>query len=104
MEDVVAKYSRVVHYAVNASEPGDGGIDDALAAFGCRDAFGIRDRRATTRRDLVNDLLGWPPIAAAPVGGAPGIVDDDVAAFCGSKQRNLAADSSTRPGDYYDFY
>jgi hypothetical protein len=99
MEDGIAQNAGIVDHTVKFAKAFDGHLDDPAGRNGFRDRFEIRHRRAAALSDFLDHLFGWRGAGTRTVGGDPGIVDDDVGALGGAKQRDLASDAAPRAGD-----
>src|SRR5262249_18772424 len=94
---------RVVDADVELAERVDGRLHHALTAGHARHAVVVRDGLAAERRDLGDDLVGHAvPAAAAAVARAAEIVDDELGALLGERERVAATDAAARAGHERD--
>ena len=103
VEDRVAQDAGIVDDAVDPAEMVDRRLDDLAGGDGFRDRLEVGDGRAAALLDLLDHFLGGRGARARAVGGDAEIVDDDLGAFGGAEQRDLAADAAARAGDDDDF-
>ena len=100
VEDGVAQDAGIVHHTVDLAV----GVHSLLDDLAGRDRFGDRleigDGGAASLGDFLDHLFGGCcAIAARTIGADAGIVDDDLGAFGGAKQRDAAADAATCASD-----
>src|SRR5439155_9267546 len=95
-EDAIAQDARVVHDAVDATEPCERSGHDAMRGVPFRDAVEARDRFAPERFDLPGDLLRGRAIPPFTFGAAAWIVHDDLRAFLCCRERNGPPDAAAR--------
>ena len=103
VEDHVAQDAGIVDDAVEPAEMIGRRLHDLAGGDRFRHRLEIGDRGAAALLDLLDHFLGGCGADAGAVGGAAGIVDDDLGAFGGAEQRDLAADAAACAGDDDDF-
>src|SRR3954468_22629122 len=103
MENCVTQDAGIVNDAIELAKSIEGGLDDLAGGDCFRDSFEIRNAGAAPLLDLLDHSLSRRSVGARAVGGDAGIVDDDLGAFCGAKQRDLAPDAAPRAGYDDDF-
>ncbi len=99
VERAVAQDARVAHHAVDLAELVDRGLDDVLGALGLGDGVVVGHRATARVLDLLDHLVGHVVSGAGAVSGTTEIVDDDAGALLGERQRVLASESASGPGD-----
>ena len=105
-------FGHVVDHAV-AQEPGRV-LDDVQAAEGVHgllnhavhrrqigDAFGVGDRLAAGRADLVDHRLGRARIRALAVDAAAQVIDHDLGPLARRDQRDVPPDAASAAGDQH---
>ncbi len=99
VERAVAQDARVADHAVDLAELVDRGLDDVLGALGLGHGVVVGDRAAAGVLDLLDHLVGHGRSGAGAVAGTAEVVDDDAGALLGERQRILASESASGPGD-----
>ena len=99
----IPQNSSVVDNAIDFSERIESSLQNPLTAFYARYVVVVGDAFRACRLDLIDDLVGHGVAFAAPVSGAPEIVDHDGGSFLRHGKRMFSADAATGSCDNYDF-
>jgi hypothetical protein len=99
VEGAVAQDARVAHHAVDLAELVDRGLDDVLGALGLGHAVVVGHRAAASFLDLGDHLVGHRMSGTRAVARTAEVIDDDAGALLGERQRILASESASGPGD-----
>src|SRR5262249_37651975 len=94
--------ARVVHEDVEAPERVDGRPDDVLRAAEVRDAVVACDRLAAATLDDVDHFFGRSLVGALAGDRPAEVVDDDLGAVIGERDRLAAPHAAPRSGDDRD--
>ena len=98
-EHAVAQDAGVVHQDVDGAELAHRGVDDALRGAEVGDAVVVRHRRAATRPDRGDDLVGDAARRPAAVDVPAQVVDDDARPLGREQLGDGAADAASRTRD-----
>ncbi|MNT71976.1 hypothetical protein D3C72_2105330 [compost metagenome] len=96
MENPIAQISRVVDDGVDAAERVDRGLHDAAGAVVRGHAVGVGHRQPAGRRDFLGHGLRRAFRAAFARERYADVVDHDLGARLGHRQRDAAADAAAR--------
>ena len=103
VEDHVAQNAGIVDHAVEPAEMVGRRLHDLARGDRFRHRLEVGDRSTAALLDLLDHFLGGGCARTSAVGRDAGIVDDDLGAFGGAEQRDLAPDAAAGAGDDDDF-